>query len=64
MLPLVVVTWPVEGGVVTPFLGHDLVVLFGLKRCRDPVLRSPPGLALRVSRHGFDVATWPRQGLE
>ena len=53
-------------GVVTWF------VLFGLKRCRDPILRSRLGLALRVSRHGlacsrsrpgFSVATWPGLGL-
>ena len=28
------------------------------KRCRDPVLRSRPGLALRPSRRDFNVATW------
>ena len=36
----------------------------GLKRCRDPVLRSRPGLACVRSRPGFDIATWSGAGQE
>ena len=41
--------------------GHDKE---GLKRCRDPVLRSRPGLACVRSRPSFDIATWSGAGQE
>ena len=46
-------------GVATKVLDRDMGIFMGeLEAGRDIDLRSRPGLALRASRQGFDVATW------